>query len=66
MSRWSVVGSLQLSPPFVDLLAALHDASFPDRAYFRIDGHWNPRGHRVAADDILQSLVNFHLLGKSA
>jgi len=52
--------------PFVDLLTALHDASFPDRAYFRIDGHWNPRGHRVAADDILKSLVNFHLLGKSA
>jgi hypothetical protein len=49
--------------PFLDLLPDLHAASVGERAYFRIDGHWNAHGHRVAADAILESLVKFQLLG---
>ena len=52
--------------PYVDLIGDLHDASVEERTYFRIDGHWNARGHRIAAADIFASLLQFHLLGKSA
>jgi lysophospholipase L1-like esterase len=51
--------------PFVDLITDLHDGSIAQRAYFRIDGHWNAHGHRIATDGILEALVAFRLLGDS-
>ena len=51
--------------PYVDLLGDLHDGSVTDRAYFRIDGHWNARGHRIATGAILEALVRFRLLGSA-
>jgi lysophospholipase L1-like esterase len=51
--------------PFLDLLTDLHDASMGRRTYFRIDGHFNALGHRVAAEAILESLVKFNLLGET-
>jgi len=49
--------------PFLDVLSDLHEASVKERSYFRIDGHFNAYGHRVTAEALLRSLVNFHLLG---
>jgi lysophospholipase L1-like esterase len=49
--------------PFLDPLTEIHEASIDARTYFRIDGHLTARGHEVLADAILDSLVNFHLLG---
>jgi len=51
--------------PFLDLMPYLHDASTQERTYFRIDGHFNVLGHRISADAILESLVNFRLLGET-
>jgi hypothetical protein len=43
--------------PFIDLLPALR-AARPTAGplYFRTDIHWTPRGHTVAADEILRQL----------
>ena len=50
--------------PFLDPLADLHDANLAlGRTHFRVDGHFTALGHRVTAETIVQSLVNFHLLG---
>jgi len=49
--------------PFLDLLPALRVAARTERTHFRIDGHFNARGHAVAGREIFESLVKFHLLG---
>jgi hypothetical protein len=48
--------------PFVDLLPALRDASRQQPVYFRIDAHWNARGHALAAREILAALASQGLL----
>jgi lysophospholipase L1-like esterase len=46
--------------PYVDLLPALRRAG--SDTYFRVDGHFNSRGHEVAAREIYQALVAHRLL----
>lgn len=43
--------------PFLDLLPALRDANRIEPAYYRIDAHFNARGHEIAAREILEALV---------
>ena len=48
--------------PFLDLLPALQRAHRAERAYYRIDGHFNARGHAIAADEILGGLLSHRLI----
>jgi lysophospholipase L1-like esterase len=43
-----------LGIPFLDLATAIQP--YGTRAYYRIDNHWNPLGHRIAAKAILEFL----------
>lgn len=49
--------------PFIDLLPALRAArATGGPLYFRTDIHWTPRGHAVAADEILRRVRDSKLL----
>jgi lysophospholipase L1-like esterase len=44
--------------PLVDLTADFNEANARgEELYFATDGHWNPEGHRVAAEAIFESLI---------
>jgi lysophospholipase L1-like esterase len=47
---------------FLDLLPALRRAHLEAPTYYRIDGHFNARGHEVAAREIFRKLVAADLL----
>lgn len=49
---------------FVDLLDSLREAHRQERAYFRIDGHFNARGHAVAAREIFNALLSNGMIGE--
>ena len=48
-SRWLAAWAAQHAVPFLDLSPAVA-AGGGESLYLPEDGHWNPRGHRVAAD----------------
>lgn len=50
--------SRQRGWPFVELREAFvrHRESSDELLYFRSEGHWNPRGHRLVADTIAEQL----------
>lgn len=50
----------------VDLLAAFRAAAAQAPLHFRIDGHWNAAGHRVAAAALYQALEARGILKKDA
>ena len=52
------------SIPFVDLLGPLREAHRQERTYFRIDGHFNARGHAVAAHEIFNALLSNEMVGE--
>ena len=50
---------LDLTPRFMER------ALKGEQLYFRIDGHWNAAGHRLAARTVYDYLVNNRLLDRS-
>jgi hypothetical protein len=46
----------------LDLAPRFQERALGELLYFRIDGHWNAAGHRLAARTIYDYLVNNHLL----
>ena len=55
----------RLHVPTLDLLGALQSAVPGQSLYFRLDGHWTPAGHRVAADAIVGFLRQARLVPPS-
>jgi len=52
----------RLHVPSLDLLSPLQSAAQGQSLYFRLDGHWTPAGHRVAADAIVAFLGQARLI----
>ena len=50
--RWAAERSL----PVVDLLPALQSTAAGGSPYYRVDAHWNARGHEAAAQAIARAL----------
>jgi hypothetical protein len=48
--------------PLVDLLPAFRLAGAAHRLFYRVDGHWNPAGHRCAARALCEALVERGIL----
>ena len=48
--------------PFLDLTPMLREANHDGlKVTYTIDGHWNPLGHRLAADAISEWLTSQHV-----
>jgi hypothetical protein len=47
---------------FVDLFPAFEAAKRNERVFFRINVHWTPAGHRVAAETVTQFLLDRRLV----
>lgn len=52
----------ELNIPVLDLLPRFREVGTRTQLYFRIDGHWNPDGHRLAAEELHKFLVAQHLV----
>ncbi len=46
------------SIPIIDMLGPLREHADEDRLYFPIDGHWTPRGHDIAAQELEHEIVS--------
>lgn len=58
LASW--VDEMQL--PFLDLTPMLREASHDElNVVYAVDGHWNPLGHRLAADAIADWLTSEHV-----
>ncbi len=63
-SRVQAIGA-SIGAPVIDLVPALAAAESPLRStYFTFDGHWNARGHDVAADAVFGAMKQTALLPK--
>jgi lysophospholipase L1-like esterase len=58
VGRWAAERNI----PFADLYTAFLDRGVDRSYHYRTDAHWNPRGHRAAAEAISEFLLSSELL----
>ncbi len=58
IQRWASARGV----PLIDLLPVFRDASDPASLYFRVDAHWNDRGHEFAGRALAERLLSDKLL----